>query len=416
MPNYAEKYDLNALSAKINDFVSLHENVLAVSLRIHEFSRMTHLLPDYGETILLNNLTLEFRSFMHEDMMMFAPMNELVLILIDMKNNTSDVEEIWRRIDLSIANLNYGHLNEMKINYSCGMAVYPNASGSVSEMVNQSLIALIANTKVLQVPYVLYSADISNIVHRDLAIQSTVENGLDNNEVYPVYQVQQSVKDRSIVGLEILARWKSGQFGEIPPDTFIPLMEKKQAIKRLGIYMLKQVIAEFKEHDIQVKKDFKISLNLTSQEFMDVRVISEILFLIGQSQFELSNLCIEITESVILENISDANSMIHFLNERGVVVAIDDFGTGFSSLSYLKQLKINKLKIDRMFIMDYPHEDDGSILQGIVEITKRLRIDTIIEGVETEEQMDFIRHLNCETVQGYHISKPVRIKELKDFL
>ncbi len=179
--------------------------------------------------------------------------------------------------------------------------------------------------------------------------------------------------------------------------------------------MLKQVIAEFKEHDIQVKKDFKISLNLTSQEFMDVRVISEILFLIGQSQFELSNLCIEITESVILENISDANSMIHFLNERGVVVAIDDFGTGFSSLSYLKQLKINKLKIDRMFIMDYPHEDDGSILQGIVEITKRLRIDTIIEGVETEEQMDFIRHLNCETVQGYHISKPVRIKELKRF-
>jgi EAL domain-containing protein (putative c-di-GMP-specific phosphodiesterase class I) len=181
---------------------------------------------------------------------------------------------------------------------------------------------------------------------------------------------------------------------------------------RLGLLVLGKIIDDFQNVEFELGADFRIAFNLSSEEFMDKRVISELLYMIGQSQFDFSKFCIEITETTVLDNIQAANDMILYLNQYGVIVAIDDFGTGFSSLSYLKQLQIDKLKIDRMFIMDYPEKDDGTIFKAIMTMANNMGLKTVIEGIETPKQLEYGKELGCDEYQGYIYSEPVQIDQL----
>ena len=159
-------------------------------------------------------------------------------------------------------------------------------------------------------------------------------------------------------------------------------------------------MGDFAKIKESIPNDFKISINLSSNEFMDKSIILSLVNVIESAGLKLENFCFEITETTLVNNLEHANEIIHYLHEKKVVVAIDDFGTGFSSLGYLKSLYADKLKIDRTFIKDYPKSDDGTMIKAIISMAKQLKIGVIAEGIENEEQLKLIKSLDCKEYQG----------------
>ena len=249
-------------------------------------------------------------------------------------------------------------------------------------------------------------------VVKDRSIRDQIDNGFLNNEFSVVYQAQKESDSLRITGVEALVRWENPILGKISPSLFVPIMEQSDKIQQLGKYILELIIEDFEKILNMIPSDFKISLNLSNQEFNDKRLVSELIARIKESKLDASQFCFEITETTLVENIEHTNGIIDYLHENKIYVAIDDFGTGYSSLSYLKNLKSDKLKIDRMFIKDFPLSDDGTILKAIVSMAKEIGISIIVEGVETEEQLEFIQSQSCEEFQGYYGSKPVGFNDL----
>ncbi|MCT4583937.1 MAG: EAL domain-containing protein, partial [Peptostreptococcaceae bacterium] len=301
------------------------------------------------------------------------------------------------------------------IAYLSGVAI-SNKDDDVNDLLKNAFIALEALLKFKKSKYLIYNDDIFNMVKRDKEIRNEIKNAFLDNEFYVYYQIQKSSDDLNITGVEALIRWKNKKLGIISPSSFIPIIEDTHYIKEVGEFVLRRCIRDFSSIKSHIGENFRISINLSSFEFMDSVLIKNMVSEIKKSNLKTSNFCFEITESNLVDNIDYTNELIKKLHKDNIIVAIDDFGTGFSSLSYLKNLSADKLKIDRMFIKDYPTIDDGSILRGIINMTKELDIKLICEGVETKEQLDFINSLGCEEYQGYYGSKPMKFENIKAIL
>ncbi len=406
MVEVVQNYDLNKQIEGIDRFLAEHERVIGLAIKLTEYSKIVHALPEYGETLLVGTVCEEMNALMFNPSLMLSPNPDVFIVLVALDDECKDVETLTRKIDLALSNANYKLSSDIRMTFYCGLSMYPLQAANGLEFLKQIFVAMDANVKLLRMPFLQFDENIHDMISRDQSIQSEIDNGFSNDEFYVVYQVQNSLRDNRITGVEALVRWHNKKLGDVSPDKFIPIMERNNSIMRMGLVVLRKIIEDFERDPVALPDGFRISFNLSSAEFMDKRVVSELLYMMGQSKLGFERFCIEITETTIVTNIHTANQMIRFLNEHGVIVAIDDFGTGFSSLSYLKQLQADKLKIDRMFIMDYPERDDGSILRAIMAMAKNLDMETIMEGVETAVQHDFIAMLQCDVYQGYYFDKP----------
>ncbi len=312
------------------------------------------------------------------------------------------IEDAFLKSDLQVMKLNRTELKS---------GVVVSSDKTDSSILFKALIALEGAIKFNQPKYMVFTDDLRRAMLRRNVIIRELEHALRNNEFRVVYQIQKSL-DNKIIGVEALVRWENECLGLVSPSEFIPLLEEKEEIKLLSMFVLYTVIEDFRNIKDRLDTNFKISLNLSTKEFLDVKVIASLLFKISESKYSLNNFCFEITETTLVANIILANDIIDFCQVRGVSVSIDDFGTGYSSLGYLKKLKANKIKIDREFIKDYPERDNGAMLKAVVELGDLLGKKVIVEGVENEIQLNLIKTLKCEGYQGYLGSKPISIDEL----
>jgi EAL domain-containing protein (putative c-di-GMP-specific phosphodiesterase class I) len=251
-----------------------------------------------------------------------------------------------------------------------------------------------------------------------MALANNLHRAIDRQEIRVFYQPLVSLKSGKIVGAEALARWQHPDLGIIMPSKFIPVAEQTGLILRLSELILWSVCKQMKSWREQGLDYGFVAVNLSGQHFLPdnnlLEIIGKILIETGVESHQLE---LELTESIIMQNAEFTVNVLNQLQAMGVKVAIDDFGTGYSSLSYLKHFPVNALKIDRCFIQDVTSDrHDATISLAIIDLAHSLSLEVVAEGVETFEQIEFLREHGCDQVQGYFFSPPLPVAEFEKML
>jgi EAL domain-containing protein (putative c-di-GMP-specific phosphodiesterase class I) len=248
-------------------------------------------------------------------------------------------------------------------------------------------------------------------------MESELRSALKNDEFQLFYQLQ--INDQSIpIGAEVLLRWDNKKLGRVSPGEFIPLAEESGLIVSIGEWVLKTACARLKLWESNpLTRNLELAVNVSVRQFMELEFVEKTKNIIKQSDINPARLKIEITESMISENIETIIEIIKKLKSLGIKFSMDDFGTGYSSLSNLKRIPLDQIKIDQSFVCDLStSSQDRSIVRTIIAMAQSLNFEIIAEGVETEEQRNLLIHKGCHNFQGYLFGKPVAVDEFEQML
>ena len=230
-----------------------------------------------------------------------------------------------------------------------------------------------------------------------------------------VYQPQIDTHG-TIYGVEALVRWNSLEMGLVPPDQFIPIAEASGIMPRLGQFILSTTLKEMKTLQAELGITVQTSINISIKQFMEINFLENLVQLIEQEKFNHISLCLEITESLFIEDIDYILPLLQQVHDMGLSISMDDFGTGYSSLSVLRKLPIDELKIDKSFVDTILNDVTAEkMIQNIIAIGKNLELYILAEGVETKEQAEILKRFGCDRFQGYLYAKPLAYEALKAF-
>ncbi|MEK7796019.1 MAG: bifunctional diguanylate cyclase/phosphodiesterase, partial [Pseudomonadota bacterium] len=291
-----------------------------------------------------------------------------------------------------------GH--ELCLSMTFGISLYPSDGTDAETLLKNADIAMYRAHE-RDDDYQYYSADMTASASERLALENDLRHALERNELLLYYQPQVDLTSGAITGVEALIRWQHPAHGMISPEKFIPLAEQTGLILPIGEWVLHQACAQARAWQAAGWPP-RMSVNLSARQFRLPGLDSLIRGILEETGLDPGRLDIELTESIIVHDPAAVAAILTGLEQLGVQISIDDFGTGYSSLSYLKRFPIDILKIDQSFVRDLATDpDDAAIVQAIVTMAHALGIQTIAEGVETKEQLEFLRHNGCDAIQGY---------------
>ncbi|WP_040206067.1 sensor domain-containing protein [Neobacillus jeddahensis] len=262
-----------------------------------------------------------------------------------------------------------------------------------------------------------YSSNLDGISVRKMELENGLRKAIEQKQLRLHYQPQVSLTTGELVGIEALIRWQHPEHGTIAPSEFIPLAEETGLIVPIGKWVLWEACKQRKAWEqAGLVHDIPIAVNVSVRQFEDDHFIEYISTVLDELELEANHLELEITES-IMQNLENSTIILNQLKEQGVLLSIDDFGTGYSSLSYLKHLPIDKIKIDKSFVDDIIyHSNQGIMVKTIIDMGLNLNFAVIAEGIETDEQLTFLRSNDCKIGQGYLFSKPISANEMEEYL
>lgn len=342
--------------------------------------------------------------------------DEFVAALVNITKH-EDAAVVAQKIldNLSTPLIVEGH--ELQISASIGISVYPDDGDDAETLIKNADIAMYrAKQGEADDGYIFFSPDMNQRALERLKLENSLRRALERNELMLHYQPQLNLQTGSIVGAEVLLRWNHPGTGMISPGEFIPLAEETGLIVPIGQWILETVCARNKEWQRAGLPIVKLAVNISAKQFRPTlpRLVAEIL---ARHELEARFLELEITESMIMQNVEGVIAMMDDFQQLGTSLSLDDFGTGYSSLSYLKRFPINKLKIDQSFVRGVTKDaDDEAITKAIISLSRNLGLRVIAEGVETEEQLAFLRSAGCEEIQGYYYSRPLPEEDFVKFL
>jgi diguanylate cyclase (GGDEF)-like protein len=299
---------------------------------------------------------------------------------------------------------------------SIGMALYPQHAHTPLELSRRADVAMYV-AKREKNGIALYDPAQDHYTLQRLAQASDLRSAIGNDHLFLHFQPQIDLHTGRFSGVEALLRWQHPQLGYISPDDFIPVAEQTGLIRHLTYWVLDQSLAHAAAWRHRGLPLGSIAVNLSAYNLQDADLSLEVARLLKKWGVQPWRLALEITESSMMANPARALATLEKLNDIGVQIAIDDFGTGFSSLSYLKQLPVDKLKIDKSFVMQMNEDDnDAMIVRSTIDLAHNLGLEVVAEGVESEEALALLRILDCDAAQGYHISRPLSAAALEDWL
>jgi len=343
--------------------------------------------------------------------------DEFALIISDIKDPISIKMETQKILDLLSRPYNlYGH--EVFITSSIGITIFPEDHQEVEGLIKNAELAMYYAKNHGRNSYKLYSPDLNVQSSEYMALANSLHRAIDRNELRVFYQPLVDLQSGQIVGAEALARWQHPDLGIIMPSKFIPVAEQTGLILRLSEVILYLVCEQMRLwRNSGVNYGF-VAVNLSGQHFRpDNNLVELISKVLQETGTEPDHLELELTESIIMQNAEFTIQVLSQLQAIGVKIAIDDFGTGYSSLSYLKHFPVNTLKIDRCFIQDITTDrHDATISLAIIDLAHSLSLQVIAEGVETVEQIQFLKDNSCDQVQGYFFSPPLPAPEFEKML
>lgn len=303
------------------------------------------------------------------------------------------------------------------ISINIGMALYPDHGEILSDLVYKADMAMYKAKSLGQNQYYLFEFNDLEKVNRIFSIEKDLNQALNKKEMYLVFQPKISAENEKLVGLEALIRWKHLEKGFISPVEFIPIAEYTKAIIPIGKFVFDEACKKCRELLDMGYDNFKISVNLSKVQLEDKNLTDNFINILEKYKLDAKYIELEITESVIINVLEKNLDVLDKLHKYGMSISLDDFGTGLSPLKYLKLLNLDCLKIDKSFIDDIGiNKKSEHIIDGLIKLAHSLKLLVIAEGVETEEQIKYLKANDCDIIQGYYYAKPMIFEETVNFL
>ncbi len=338
-------------------------------------------------------------------------------ILLDEINDIKDTSRVANKILEELShpfNLD-GH--ELMVTASIGISSYPSDGSNLVELFKNADNAMYHAKEFGRNNFQLYHSSMGKKAAEHQVLESRLRRAVDRNEFVLHYQPQIDLSSGRICGLEALIRWNSPESGLVMPLDFISMAEETGLIITIGEWVLHSACLQNKAWQNLGLEKIRVAVNVSLRQLQNPNFIPCIDSALAVSGLEPEFLEIELTESSVMQKSIFSMNVLEQLRSRGIYLSIDDFGTGYSSLSHLKQFPINKLKIDRSFVLDIEDSSDArAIIEAIIAMSHSLNLDVIAEGVETHTQLDFLSEKKCNLVQGYLLSRPMTAADVEDML
>jgi diguanylate cyclase (GGDEF)-like protein len=342
--------------------------------------------------------------------------DEFTILLPEIKRVQDSAKVAKRILDIVARPLVIaGH--EIFVTGSIGITVFPMDGEDPDTLLKNADAAMYNAKEQGRNNFQFYSESMNASSFERLSFENALRKALDRQEFLVHYQPQVNINSGKIVGMEALLRWNHPELGLVPPNDFIPLAEESGLIVPIGEWVLYSACKYNKGLQKMGLPPIRVAVNISSLQFKPNTLVEAITQVLKASDLDSHWLEIELTESAIMKNMDESSGILRELKRMGLRVAIDDFGTGYSSLAYLKRFPLDILKIDRSFIRDIPGDrDNEAIAAAIVAMAHSLNLEVIAEGVETEDQLEFLRRHGCDEVQGFLLSRPLPGGEMKEYL
>ncbi|MEH6944163.1 bifunctional diguanylate cyclase/phosphodiesterase [Bacillus sp. JJ722] len=320
----------------------------------------------------------------------------------------NEVKRVVNEVQSSIVKPIIHNNQEFFVTSSIGISMYPSDGVDADHLLKHADIAVNRVKSMGGNSVLFFNNEMIEQAIQRTKLESSLRRALKDQEFFLCYQPLLDLQNERLYGSEALIRWKHPTNGIVPPNEFIPIAEETGLIKEIGLWVLKTACKQNKEWQDMGLGDLVISVNVSAHQFQQPQFVHQVKDALTEANLEPQYLRLELTESVMVQNVTKSISIMREIQNLGVKISIDDFGTGYSSLSYLKNFPIDYLKIDRSFINNL-HEDnfDNAIVKAIITMGHGLSLKVVAEGVETEEQMSLLKIMKCHFVQGYYIDRPL---------
>jgi diguanylate cyclase (GGDEF)-like protein/PAS domain S-box-containing protein len=342
--------------------------------------------------------------------------DEFTIVLVNMKE-ASDTEKVTQKIFAALSVPFHIDEHELFVTTSIGISLYPEDGEDLDNLVKRADIAMYHAKGQGRNNHQYYDRVMDENAHKRLVLENSLRKALDGDEFLLYYQPKIDAATGSITAMEALIRWVHPELGMLPPSEFIPLAEETGLILPIGEWVLGRACRQNREWQDSGLPPVRVAVNLSGYQLQQKNLIEIVTRALDQSGMEARFLELEITETVIMQNPDFATTILSALQDLGVEISIDDFGTGYSSLAHLKRFSINTLKIDKSFVRDVEiNSTDAAIATAIIAMGNSLNLRVIAEGVETEGQASFLKHNQCDEMQGYYFSRPMPAADVGVFM
>lgn len=370
----------------------------------------------YGDKYL-KSVTRELKNKIISDDYICKLEGDEFLIFLHNATTLSEIKTKAQSI-IDVFNKSYNiEGKQVHVTTSIGVAIYPDDGYDFDELIKNADAAMYEAKTKGKNQYQFFNDSIAQAMDRAYKIQNNLMSAIENEEMYVVFQPKVILAHEKVNGFEALIRWNNKEIGNVPPNEFIPVAENNGMIVPLGNFVLWEV---FKKIDLLLKSgysNFKIAVNLSDMQLRDQELINYVKYLCDIYKIDGRYIEFEITEGILIKSYEDTLRSLYELKKLGATIALDDFGTGYSSLNYLTKLPIDALKIDRSFVIDMVENHKSRwIVENIIQLSHKLGIEVVAEGVELEEQVDYLKSILCDIVQGYFYSKPEAFEKVVDLL
>ena len=343
--------------------------------------------------------------------------DEFVVLLSGAMRRGETVEDRLHAVRNAIAEPVEIEGRAFQVTCSMGVAAYPEHGRNATELLARADAAMYRAKEIGRDAVQVFTAELANRAHEKLVQQEELRRALARSELFLQYQPQMDLATGRIFAVEALIRWRHPERGLVAPGDFIPLAEETGLIGPIGDWTLREACRQNKAWQDAGLPSIVVSVNVSARQFQEKDWVERVAAALSESGLEARYLELELTESMIMEDVQQAVGTMHRLEQLGVHLAIDDFGTGYSSLASLKRFPVGRLKIDRSFVQDLPDDgDDAAIARAVISLAHSLQLRVIAEGVETREQMDFLREAGCDEIQGFYLSRPIDPRALQAIL
>lgn len=369
-----------------------------------------------GDQLLVKVSRILYSSVRESDIVGRWGGDEFLVILSNL-NSLAEAEPVAAKILTALTSVITIDNNEFHISASIGISGFPDDGQTADQIMSHADSAMYMAKEAGKNNYRFFSPEINEEAQQTILLDKDLRRAIDNNELSMVYQPQIDMKSGAVIGAEALLRWKHPELGFIPPDKFIPVAEKSSLIEDIGEWAFSQACNDAIMWKEVVGKDLFISVNFSSRQIRHAGFIGQVGATLGSCNINPEMINIEITESLLLQDTNETIVILETLKQLGMKLSLDDFGTGYSSLSYLQKYPFDEIKIDRRFIRNiHIDKNDASLCRAIIAMANSLELRIVGEGVETVEQLDFLKQYSVNAVQGYFFSRPVPHEEFLSYL
>jgi diguanylate cyclase (GGDEF)-like protein/PAS domain S-box-containing protein len=386
-----------------------HERLLGVVfLDLDRFKYINDSLGHGKGDILLREVAMRLSGVVRRgDTVARLSGDEFALVLADMGHVDDAIHVAQKILDVFRQPFRVaGH--DLSVTASLGITLYPFDDRGADDLLRNADVAMYRAKESGKNNYQFYVAEMTTIVSERLTLENDLRSALERGEFSLNYQPIADCRSGEITGMEALLRWKHPERGMIPPALFIPLAEETGYIIPIGEWVLRTACEQCRRWQKTGFPSLYVAVNLSSRQFHQKDLTASIHRILQETGLDPTHLGLEITEGLIMQQAEASVNTLRELKTMGIRISIDDFGTGYSSLSYLKRFPIDVLKIDQSFVRDIPKdEDDAAIASTIITMAHSLGLKVVAEGVETLEQLNFMREHHCDAMQGYYLSKPL---------